>query len=190
MLRTHAPSRSASGAISQASTLLFTCLLLLVLPRYIHALNLHTLAPQHMLNARHGMKHEYQKQVEALEMQWRKAQLANDIPAISRLLADDYIGITANGMVQTRDEALALYKSRTLVFHKLDLAEVKVHIHGNTAVVTSKAEVEATNGGADISGLYRYTRVYVRKLGTWKIVNFEVTRVYDPSMRASIPENH
>lgn len=169
--------------------MLFACVLLMVLPRYIHALSFHAITPQRILSVHHGAKHEYEKQIEGLEMQWREAQLANDIPVISHLLAEDYIGITANGMVQTRDEALAMYKAKTLVFTKLDLAEVKVHVHGNTAVVTSKAEVKATNGGTDISGLYRYMRVYVRKQGTWRIVNFEVTRIYDPSARAAIREN-
>jgi ketosteroid isomerase-like protein len=158
---------------------------MLFLSNGVYALSLPTL-PHALLSVHHGEKHEHEKQIEALEMQWRQAQMNNDVPLISRLLADDYIGITANGMVQTREEALAMYKTRALVFHRLDLTEVKVRVHGNTAVVTSRAEVEATHGGTNISGLYRYMRVYVRKQGCWKIVNFEVTRIYDPSARFAL----
>ncbi len=130
--------------------------------------------------AQRHIKHLYQKQVEALETQWRIAQVNGDIPTLERLLADDYIGITANGTVQTKDEALAAIRNKTFALSKIDLSEVKARIHGDTAVVTSKAQVEGTLDGVDMSGTYRYTRVYVRKLGTWQITNFEVTRIVTP----------
>jgi len=47
-----------------------------------------------------------------------------------------------------------------------------------TAVVTSLAEVDGTNDGTPMHGNYRYMRVYSRlPSGTWKITNFEATRV-------------
>jgi hypothetical protein len=42
------------------------------------------------------------------------------------------------------------------------------------------AAVNATTGEGDISGNYRYTRVYVRDAtGTWKIVSFEASKIRD-----------
>jgi ketosteroid isomerase-like protein len=47
--------------------------------------------------------------------------------------------------------------------------------------VTSLAEVQGTTAEGDISGSYRYTRVYVRDAqGEWKIVSFEASRIRDP----------
>jgi ketosteroid isomerase-like protein len=47
--------------------------------------------------------------------------------------------------------------------------------------VTSLAEVKGTAGDGDISGSYRYTRVYVRDAqGAWKIVSFEASRIREP----------
>jgi ketosteroid isomerase-like protein len=41
--------------------------------------------------------------------------------------------------------------------------------------------VSATIAGEDISGSYRYTRVYVRDAqGKWKIVSFEASRIREP----------
>ncbi len=126
---------------------------------------------------RHSMKHFYQKQVEALERQWRVAALQGDVPAMDRLLSDDFIGITANGTVQTKAETLDSIRTHDVQFNRLDLSEMKASIHGDTAVVTSKAEVDMISGGQPVKGTFRYTRVYLRKAGVWKVINFEATRI-------------
>jgi ketosteroid isomerase-like protein len=59
-----------------------------------------------------------------------------------------------------------------------------VRVYGDTAVVTSQASLSGTNGASDISGQYRYTRVYARRRGQWKIVSFEASRVHDVDARA------
>jgi ketosteroid isomerase-like protein len=123
------------------------------------------------------------KQVEGLEMQWRQAQLDNNIAVISNLLADDYVGITANGTVETKAQTIALRKAGTIRITQLDLDDLKVRLYGDTAVVTSKAELQGVNGQSDISGKYRYTRVYNRRLGQWKIVSFEASRIHDADAR-------
>jgi ketosteroid isomerase-like protein len=123
------------------------------------------------------------KQIEGLEMQWRQAQVDNNIKVIDGLLADDYVGITANGTIETKAQAIAQRKAGTVRITALDLDDLKVRLYGDTAVVTSKADVQGVNGESDISGKYRYTRVYNRRLGQWKIVSFEASRIHDADAR-------
>jgi ketosteroid isomerase-like protein len=125
------------------------------------------------------------KEIEGLEMQWRQAQVDNNVAVISNLLADDYVGITANGTVETKSQTIAQRKAGTVRITSLDLDDLKVRLYGDTAVVTSKAEVAGVNGQSDISGTYRYTRVYNRRLGQWKIVSFEASRIHDADARPS-----
>jgi ketosteroid isomerase-like protein len=124
------------------------------------------------------------KQIESLEMEWRQAQVDNDISVISSLLADDYVGITANGTVETKSQTIAQRKAGTIRITSLDLDDLKVRLYGDTAVVTSKADLQGVNGQSDISGKYRYTRVYNRRLGQWKIVSFEASRIHDVDARS------
>ena len=123
------------------------------------------------------------KQIESLEMEWRQAQIDNNIEAISNLLADDYVGITANGTVETKSQTIAQRKAGTIRITSLDLDDLKIRLYGDTAVVTSKADLQGVNGQSDISGKYRYTRVYNRRLGQWKIVSFEASRIHDIDAR-------
>jgi ketosteroid isomerase-like protein len=127
--------------------------------------------------------HAIHKEIEALEQQWRQAVISNDVTQMDHLLADDYIGISANGTVETKAQALAARKAGTVRIKTLDLNDLKVRVYGDTAVVTSRAELEGINGQSDISGNYRYTRVYNRRFGQWKIVSFEASRMHDADAR-------
>jgi ketosteroid isomerase-like protein len=117
------------------------------------------------------------KEIEGLELDWRQAQLTNNIPEVDRLLADDYLGISANGTLETKADELTRRRSGSLHITQLDLSDIKVRIYGDTAVVTSKADLIGKNGDRDISGRYRYTRVYSNRDGQWRIVSFEASRV-------------
>jgi len=124
-------------------------------------------------------KEQYKAQVEKLEETWRTAQLNDDVAAMDKLLSDDYVGITMAGQVVTKMQQLDRMRNRELVVNTIVLSDVKVKLIGTTAaIVTSLADVDGTNEGASMHGTYRYTRVYSRlPTGTWKITNFEATRV-------------
>jgi ketosteroid isomerase-like protein len=117
------------------------------------------------------------KEIEGLEADWREAQLTNNVSVVDRLLADDYLGISSNGTLETKADELARRKSGALRITHLDLSDIKVRIYGDTAVVTSKAELVGTSGDRDISGHFRYTRVYSNRDGQWRIVSFEASRI-------------
>jgi ketosteroid isomerase-like protein len=126
-------------------------------------------------------KEIYKEQVEQMEDAWRTAQLNGDIPAMDKLLSDDYVGITMTGQVVTKMQQLDRMRTREFVLTKIVLDEVKVKLIGTTAIVQALADVDGTNEGTSVHGTYRYTRVYTRlPSGTWKITNFEATRVGPP----------
>jgi len=147
-------------------------LALVVFAGAFSALSAHS-TPPHRKN-----KELYRKQVEQLEESWRVAQVNDDVAAMDKLLSDDFVGITMSGQVVTKMQQLDRMRNRQLVLTSIVLDDVKVKLIGTTAIVTSLAEVEGTTDGAPMHGTYRYTRVYSRLLsGTWKITNFEATRV-------------
>ncbi len=123
-------------------------------------------------------KRDAKHEIELMEQQWRQAQLAGDVAAMDRLLADDYVGISINGEVNTKTQQLDRLRTRSLVVTKIDFSDRKVKLVGPVAIVTSLTDVEGTNNGTPLTGQYRYTRVYQRLAsGAWKITNFELTLV-------------
>lgn len=137
--------------------------------------------PAHAVFPHHDSTH---KEIEGLESQWRDALLSGNVATIDHMLADDYLGIGANGTLETKADVLARRRSGRVRITSMDLSDVKIRIYGDTAVVTSKVELTGKDGDRDISGHYRYTRVYNRRFGEWRIVSFEASRAPYPSQHA------
>jgi len=128
-----------------------------------------------------NQKHERRHEIDHLEDVWRNALIKGDIAAMSSLLADDYMAITPTGTLQTKDETLANLRSGRFHIASIELTDRKVRFYGATALVTSTADVKATGADGDLSGSYRYTRVYVQDAaGVWKIVSWEANRIVAP----------
>lgn len=128
-----------------------------------------------------SQKQESRHEIDALEDTWRNAVLTSNTTTLSSLLADDYMAITPSGTLQTKDESLAILRAGRVHFAVIDISDRKVRFYGNTAVVTSLANIQANTPDGPVTGSYRYTRVYVRDpQGKWKIVSFEASRIRDP----------
>jgi ketosteroid isomerase-like protein len=134
--------------------------------------------PQHPGLPR-GQKHDARHEIDQLEEAWCNSILTSNVTMLNTLLADDYVGITARGTLQTKEQTLARLAGGRAHYTSLELSDRKVRFYGTTALVTSRAQAAGSNAeGEDISGSFRYTRVYVRNAqGKWKIVSFEASRI-------------
>ncbi len=127
-----------------------------------------------------AQRHEYRHDIDTVEEQWRTAILKGNASELENLLAEDYVGITAKGAIQTREQAVTNLKSGSFQLSSLVISDRKVRVYGETAVVTSAAELTGSKKDSEASGRYRYTRVWVRTpTGQWKIVSFEASRIQD-----------
>jgi ketosteroid isomerase-like protein len=133
------------------------------------------------LYAGFAQQNENRHEIDKLEDVWRNAVLTSNTKAMDGLLADDYMGITPSGTLQTRDDTLDSLRSGKVHFAVLDITDRKVRFYGSTAVVTSQANIQASTPEGAVTGHYWYTRVYARDpQGQWKIVSFEASRVREP----------
>jgi ketosteroid isomerase-like protein len=136
----------------------------------------------------HERKRIERAEISLLEEKWRQAQLAEDIPTMDRLLADEFLGITAAGQVVTKAQQLDRMRTHHLTLKQLDISDTKMKISGNLAVVTSLAHLDGSADGKPLHGDFRYTRVYHRiGRGDWKITNFEATRVGSDGLPLKTP---
>jgi ketosteroid isomerase-like protein len=139
----------------------------------------------------HEHKRAEREEIEQLEQQFQKAELAGDIPTLDKLLSDDYLGVNANGELSTKAQQLDHIRNRTLVLTRLDASDVKIKLIGPTAIVNSEVQVEGSLDGVSLKGRFRYTRIYQRSpTGVWKVTSFEATRIRHPERAASTnPKN-
>ena len=125
-----------------------------------------------------AQKEERRHEIDKLEDAWRSAVLASNTKALDALLADDYMAITPSGTIQTKEDTLQGIRSGRFRVASLTISDRRVRFYGETAVVTSLAEIQGSASGDLLTGSYRYTRVYVRNAqGQWKIVSFEASQI-------------
>ena len=126
-------------------------------------------------------RHETRHQIEHLEDAWRNAILHGNTTAMEALLADDYMSISPTGILQSKEQTLANLRAGSMHFTSIELSDRKIRFYGTTALVTSRAEVSGKGPDGDLSGSYRYTRVYVKDVrGVWRIVSFEASKIKEP----------
>jgi len=123
---------------------------------------------------------DVQEQLKKLEMDRADANVKSDVAMLDKQTSDDYVLINLNGGTAGKAEMLEGFKSGRTKITTDDLSDLKVRVYGNTAIITGKADVKGTLGGADITGQIMFTRVYVKKDGRWQCVSLQQTRMATP----------
>ena len=107
-----------------------------------------------------------------LNQDYVDAFLKADVGWYREHLADDFVCIESDGSTLGRDEFLR-EAARGPDVATYTLAEVRVRVYGNTALVQATGRFRRHDG---TEGTSRYTDVYVIREGRWKAVSAQITR--------------
>ena len=118
-----------------------------------------------------------EKQVAMLSKQHREAVVKGDTKAIDSILADDWVGISPTGNVESKAQQAKTLKDGSVDFEAIDPEEVKVRVYGDAAVVTGRYHVKLTTNGQKIDQLVRTIEVFVKQGGKWRCVSTQVTSI-------------
>ncbi len=116
-----------------------------------------------------------------MERQWRQAWLAGDADVLDKIHADDFTSIPNIGIISTKAEVMADVRRGVFRYSRMEHSEMTVRIYGTTAVVVARTTNEGHRGDRDVSGDFRYTRIYVKRNGRWQAVLAQYTRIAGPS---------
>ena len=126
-----------------------------------------------------------EQQVHDLCNSLNQALVKADVPTLDKIFADDFTIIRPNGMVVNKADAVKDVESGKTKFESIEELDSKIHIYGNTAVMTTLEKTSAQIGGHPISGQARNTYVCVRQGGRWLVVLRQITPVPPPKTEAS-----
>ena len=114
-------------------------------------------------------------QIEQMEHDRIRTNVRKNMGALDAVTADDYVQIDWVGTVLGKAATLERIRSSDMQSHSLE--DLNVRVYGDTAIVVGTATRKGVTGDRDISGTFRYTRVYVNRAGRWQVVHFQQTRV-------------
>ena len=117
-------------------------------------------------------------EIVVLEGELRKAQLAADVEALDRLIDEDLLFTGPTGELATKADDLAAHGSGVVRFREHEFKDVQVRkVGADVAVVALLARLVVDVHGATHRGTFRYTRVWHRRDGRWRIVAGHVSEI-------------
>ena len=119
-----------------------------------------------------------------LKAQDKRVELtvAGDVAGLGALMSDDLTYTHSNGRVDTKAEFLEAIRSGKSRYKSMTFEDRRVRPLGDsTAVVSGTCHVQVTSGGNDLDLRLRFTELYARQAGAWKMALWQSTRVPDPA---------
>ena len=112
-----------------------------------------------------------------LENEIAAAIVRSDVAFVQRVWGDDFFYTGVRGETKSKKEIVAELESSQLKFERMQFDDQRVRVYGETAVVTGRATTKGRGPQGEISGRFRYTRVYVKRDGAWQLVVFHGTPI-------------
>jgi ketosteroid isomerase-like protein len=117
-------------------------------------------------------------EIVALEAEIRAAQLAADVVALDRLIADELLFTGPDGELGSKAEDLAAHRSGVVRVREHEPEELRIRRIGHdVAIVALRTRLAVEVSGTTVRGTYRYTRVWAREDGTWRVAGGHVAAV-------------
>lgn len=105
------------------------------------------------------------------------AYLKGDRAFVDALLTDDWTSTDYRGRSWTKADVLAMFDGRRPPMTKAEIDVDRVRLLGDIAIVTGRSESAGEVDGRAVSITQRYTDIYVRQDGRWRIVTSHGTQV-------------
>jgi hypothetical protein len=106
-----------------------------------------------------------------------KALVDADLETAGRLHADAFQLITPRGVVLSKDQYLGAIANGDLKYVQWDAGPIEVRLHGDTAVIRYRAQLETGSAGTTGSMECWHTDSYEKLDGAWQVVWSQATRI-------------
>jgi ketosteroid isomerase-like protein len=107
--------------------------------------------------------------------------IAADTAALGAMMTDDLTYTHSSANVDSKADFLEALRSGKAKYKSLSFDERRVRLHGDVAIVSGTCRVQVTSGGKDLDLKLRFTELYAKQAGAWKMALWHSTRVPDPA---------
>jgi len=118
--------------------------------------------------------------VRSLELKWTESYKQRSIDILSSLLADDFVITVEDGSVYSKAGYISHTADSKVRVDIAELSDLKVRIHGNTAIVTGSYHEKGDSEGKPYEYRDRLTDVWMKSAGKWQVVASHYSVPYKP----------
>lgn len=117
---------------------------------------------------------------EDLEVAWNEAHLRGDVAALDALWAADLTLIIPGMTPMTKSDAVALWKNVPVTISTYRSDGLSIRRSGPFSIVTGTIERSRNFGGRSANDHWRFTKIYQRRRGEWKVIHFHASALEEP----------
>lgn len=118
-------------------------------------------------------------QIKPLNRAWAEAITKGDAAALGRLFDDEIIVTSGSGEIRNKageiKDAAAAPDPDFVWVRPFTTEDVRIRIYNDAAVVTGLAKWTFKYKGPEVNQERRYTHLYVKRLGQWRIVAQQIS---------------
>lgn len=118
--------------------------------------------------------------VRALEEKWTESYKQHNIDILSSLLAEDFVITIEDGSVYSKAGYISHSADASTHVQVAELSDLKVRIHGDTAIVTGAYHEKGQSSGKPYEYHDRLTDVWIKAGGKWQVVASHYAVPYRP----------
>lgn len=112
-----------------------------------------------------------------LEAVWNDAHVRGDAEALDHLWANGLV-VTVPGMsVMTKPDVIGFVRFGRMRFLRYETSDLRIQVYENAALVTGRPERARDFEGRVIADHWRFTKMYVRRTGEWRVVAFHASQL-------------
>lgn len=108
--------------------------------------------------------------VRALELKWTQSYRQRNIDILSSLLADDFVITIEDGSVYSKAGYISHSADTSVHVDVAELSELKVRMHGDTAIVTGAYHEVGESNGRRYEYHDRLTDVWMKTGARWQVI--------------------
>jgi ketosteroid isomerase-like protein len=112
-----------------------------------------------------------------LDRQRMEAMARKDLAALDALISDDLVYTHSTARLDTKQSLLGAMESGATVYTAVAPSDVKAQDLGDTVVLTGSAHIGVLSQGRPNSFAVRFTDVWSKKSGNWRMVAWQSTRL-------------
>jgi len=115
---------------------------------------------------------------DAVEQEFFSALLSSKVETLNRVLADDFVLIDVmTGSEISKPALLEMIGAGQLKFETIDRLEFRVRVYEAAAVINGRTEMKGTFAGETFRASSRYTHLYIKHRGDWRMVAAQGTQI-------------
>ena len=105
------------------------------------------------------------------------AYLKSDADGIAQGVMEDYTLTNSMGGITTRADDIGEARKNDPKYEIFENYDMKVRLHGDTAVVTGKTHTKGVSGGKPFDFQFQFTDTFVKDGGRWRLLAGHVSKL-------------